>query len=203
MVFKINKRGQVGQILTSFPSLILIVLLMIVFGVISGFMADNLGSKTYKEYSLEERIALETKYPSKNAGKDSLIDEFLNSEILVEGELVNVRLAIERACITFSSGNEDLIKNIGPVLKEKFSHLSLKGSFMIVLGKFNSDWFEVHVFSDNLKDLETGEILSNMDLGIKFTFPESFVSSKTICGPKGEFTWMLEPTYLYVYDEEN
>lgn len=199
MIFKINRCGQVGQILTSFPALILIVLLMLVFGVISGFMSENLGDKVHKEYSNEERKNIEVKYPSKNVNSGSLSSEFLNSGILVEGELVKVKLAIERACIIFQ--DEDSMKNIGPALKEKFSHLSLTGSFIIVRGKFDSDWFKVQVFSDNLKDSENGEFLSGIALASKFTFPEIFVSSKTICGPKGEMTWMLEPTILYVYDD--
>lgn len=87
-----NRKGTIGQILTSFPSIIFLLLVIIVYIVVSTFIVrDNINS-----YSLAE--------------------DFLDDYVAYEGKIFTVKDSIGIICADFSKA-----KSLGEVLEEHFS----------------------------------------------------------------------------------
>jgi len=96
-----NEKGQLGQILTSFPVLILVFVIMLIFVIISGFIgaigigADESQSK-YDVESVNSRVLLEMflgDYVMVDGKKETIEDvilEMSNSGAIVKGELAKL-----------------------------------------------------------------------------------------------------------------
>lgn len=84
MNFKLRnqKKGTIGQILTSFPALILVFVIMVVFVLISSFVS--------KEHSENY----------------NMMDDFLDDWIVLNGEIIRVNEGIEKLCINNSLETE-------------------------------------------------------------------------------------------------
>jgi len=183
----VKRNGQLGQVLTSFPSLIFVFVIMLIFVIISGYMSKGVVITEYKSpVTPYERANIET-FPE-NSG--NLLDDFLKSDIKVGNDIVKVEYAIEQMCRTGSGPY--FRTDIAPILQKKFSSLSLDGKFAIVrkIGFDRTAQYQVYSSNANLKTNDFGEI--SID---KFNevFPAGLkVQEKTLCAEGGK------PTTLFV-----
>ncbi len=199
-----NNRGQIGQIITSFPSLILIFLIMLLFMIVSGFMgkdlADVLSIECSSPMTSEQRLNIEQSFPSKNAERGSLIDQFLKSSIKTGDDVVTIQCAIEKMC--FAKKEDKYWRDaVDSNLENKFSSLVDKknGKRFAVLSRIfgtNSKYFyRIHSSNHNF---EIGsDLVISLDEFNK-VFPEnSLLQKKTLCNYAGEVIT------LYVLSEDS
>jgi hypothetical protein len=90
------KKGQIGQIITSFPALIFVFVIMFIFVIISGFISVN----RVEDYSL--------------------IDDFLDDDVFFDGEIVKVTDLIGDFCVLNIFDKEDARNEINKVLRNHF-----------------------------------------------------------------------------------
>lgn len=125
-----NRRAEteIGQILTSVPALILVFIIMLVFVVVSGFMVKNM-LDSEEDYSIHVNNELIDKnYPSKNAEPGTLIDDFLNSEVLIDGTIISV----EELLMTTHCGGGYQSRDINPLLFKNFKSLSITDYYLFM-----------------------------------------------------------------------
>lgn len=108
-----NRRGEesLGQALTSFPALVLVVIIMVLFVIVSGIFAKE----HYESYNLAEN--------------------FLDDYVIFNGSSTSVSNLLDKFCSNIDLGNE-----IGPVLRKHFlSKYGVGNSFVLsyVLGDYN------------------------------------------------------------------
>ena len=101
-----NKKGQLGQILTSFPVLILVFVIMLIFVIISGFIevvgigADESQSK-YDVESVNSRVLLEM---------------FLKDYILIDGK----KETVENLILGMSNSGLDIKGELAKLIEKRF-----------------------------------------------------------------------------------
>ncbi len=187
-----NNKGQIGQIITSFPSLILIFLIMLLFMIVSGFMGKDLTDISNIEcnspMTSEQRSNIEQKFPSNNAERGSVIDQFLKSSIRIDEDIVTVQCTIEKMC--WAKKEDKYWRNVADSpLEDKFSLFRENdGKRFAVLSRiFGTDgkyFYRIHSSNYNF---ELGDdLIISLDEFNK-VFPEnSMLQKKTICNFAGE-----------------
>ncbi len=206
----LNSRGQIGQILTSFPALIFVFMIMLIFVAISGFLGKDLANASIVEcdssITPEQRLMIQQNFPSKNAESGSLIDKFLRASIKVGEDFVTVQCAIEKMCsagLTNSGNNlilptlpENLYNsaNINLILNSKSSpFISNSGKFAIISQQSTSDYNLIN----EIKTIFSSNTALKMDASYQ-EFSEIFESpklqKKTLCS-------LPEIVTLYVLPE--
>ena len=90
----LNSRGQIGQILTSFPSLVFVFVIMLIFVILSGFVAKD------------------------SSSSETIMDKFLATSVVIDGKYVPVNDAFDILC-----KDEALSSTIGIALREHFKQI--------------------------------------------------------------------------------
>ncbi|HIG52173.1 TPA: hypothetical protein EYQ19_02030 [Candidatus Pacearchaeota archaeon] len=189
-----NKKGQIGQIISSFPVLFLVIFLMLIFVLLSGFF----------------------KFTTSNGEEIAKLDETLNSKILLELFLGDY-ITLDGKEIKV----EELIRKIDPTFNvRKTDYLNFN---KIILEKFKKDYScDGKNFLGVGREADISSLPGKYDLILFIDFPESedildsprsgtdeFYSDKLGKGlwkkSFGEDTDSLSPSYKksIVYVKEN
>lgn len=183
-----KNKGQLGQILTSFPSLFFVFVIMLAHVIISGYLSKDISSIEYKSpVTPYEREIIAEHFPEKNIVQESLIVTFLDSEISVGSEIVKVEYAIEQMCR--SGGGLYFRTELAPILERKFSSLTKNGKFAIArkIGFDKNVQYQVYSSNFDLGVNDLGEI--SLEKFNEFFSPESLkVQEKTLCVEGGKST---------------
>ena len=131
-----KRKGVVGQILTSFPSLVFVFVIMLVFVIISGFLAKDLSNDNVRENLrpfVEESTRIDSNalfdaFLEEKVSKSELNDEGFKGELISVGSLINIgwRLTGDRQ------------KNILNIVQKRFNDkFSDSGKNKLVIVEFD------------------------------------------------------------------
>ena len=125
-----KRRGQIGQILTSFPSIVFIFVIELLFVIIAGFLIPNYSSAS--------------EFPESSPDAVALLDVFLNRKVpaadvgvgLESGE-VAVKSLWERDAAFTDSSQENIVKYTQRLFHDAYS---CGGQNILKVVKFSSDY---------------------------------------------------------------
>ncbi len=181
-----NDRGQIGQIITSFPSLIILFLIMLLFIFLSGFMGEDLADTfTSAEVPIiyadtpSQKENIKTNFPEQSSGKRMLINTFLDTIVTPESIEYNVEELIKRTC-PFPLKQ----KGYRLLYERTFSSISLSGKFVIAEAMGSTKIEQIpqgyNIFASNSEKLRGDGVSSEVFLEI-FPLNDKTIQRKTIC----------------------
>ncbi len=195
-----NNRGQIGQIITSFPSLIFIFVIMLFFVILSGLMGKDLADTSAEPMpiyadapSVKEHI--KTNLPEQSSGKHSLIDTFLKTIVTPESVEYSVEELIKKSCPKpmIQMGYRELYEFT-------FSSISSRGKFALVeaMGstKLEQTPSSYTIFASNSEDLKESAVMPDKFHSI-FSLDDKTIQRKTLC------VRLNSHVTLYVLPEES
>ena len=182
-----NRRGQIGQILTSAPALILVFVIMLIFVVISGFMAKDFNSSEAKTPKLSQKEIEFFGFPPKNADSGTLIDDFLNSEVAFDGKIAEItNLLYDSTCLDRASKKP---RDIESVLSKNFKSFSYDGFYLFTFTGTSLEPKNGEYYYSNIPGLieshEEPQINDIIKSRVKEIFDKTNSQRKTICVKDG------------------
>ena len=146
----LNSRGQIGQILTSFPSLIFVFVIMLIFVMISGFLAKDLQ-------------ASDSRIPESNPDAKAFLSFFIERKVLgssvgidlPEGE-IPVGTLLKLVTSLLGSRQQKLIDYLQKLFHETYS---CNERNLLKLVRFSSDYERKLVFIDYPLTFRTPSLL--------------------------------------------
>lgn len=135
----LNSRGQIGQILTSFPSLIFVFVIMLIFVVISGFLAKDLQ-------------APDSRIPESNPDAKAFLSLFIEQKVsgssvgigLPDGD-ISVGVLLKLVSSLSGSQQQKLIDYLQKLFHETYS---CNERNLLKLVRFSSDYERKLIFID-------------------------------------------------------
>ncbi|MBM3206698.1 MAG: hypothetical protein FJZ43_03710 [Candidatus Staskawiczbacteria bacterium] len=165
-----NRKGTIGEILTQFPSIIFLLLVILAYILVSTFiLRDNIESY-------------------------SLADDFLDDYVLYEGKVLTVQQMLSGFCGMNIFAREEFISKINFTLNEHFESKYGSGSYFAFVRKIQ--WTRIYSSNFDLKEYEideNGELSLTGDNGSTkfysfFDTKLSNVDRRRICTDESLFT---------------
>ncbi len=179
-----NDRGQIGQIITSFPSLIFIFVIMIFFIIVSGFLGEGLVDISAEQMPVfadapSQKNYIQTNLPEQESGRHSLIDTFLKTRVTPESVEYSIEELIKKTCPKpmTQMGYRELYE-------ATFSSISSRGKFALVeaMGSTRIDQIpETYViFASNSEELKLDGVSKELFHKV-FSLDDKTIQRKSLC----------------------